>query len=485
MAKKKKGGEQIPPSPPGGDAPIPEKGFDFFLDPIETTPVEPTARSLAVGNWGYDAIIGQYGSEIARRAGRQVRAYIFDTAGRYDHPWLMAGADNANGRSFTGETDWADGNGHSTHVASTYVGRHPDGLNIGLWTSLVDANMAKVVPIKVLTNGGAGAFSYIDQALDAILPEVKELIAKGVFVIYNFSLGGGTSVIPTTEERLAKAKAAGVFIAAASGNEGREGVIFPAIGPSSNAVGAVTSSLTKAAFSNTGPKLFMAAPGQGIFGAWIPDIGREASGTSMATPHIGAWAGIAAAIWPNATPAQIATHVRRCVRDLGDPGRDSLYGYGFPNMDALINTAPGEEQPEDPIPDPPKPGRVMTFSVDKWYTVTYSIPNDPVRRTIKFRPTIAYTHRMETKKAAKTLEAIVDNHFRARGYGLLAGNDDWEAAYWIAYFFELIEGKTNAVDVVSMEVDYQGTRLIRTQFNTPTVAMRGTKTIQRGKVTEY
>lgn len=56
------------------------QGQDIILDPIETTPQSPSARSLAVGNWGYSALIGSNGPEIQRRATRSVVVYIFDSA---------------------------------------------------------------------------------------------------------------------------------------------------------------------------------------------------------------------------------------------------------------------------------------------------------------------------------------------------------------------------------------------------------------------
>lgn len=66
-------------------------GQDIILDPIETTPVTPSARTLATGNWGYYQLqVPQYSDEIKRRAalGRPVVVYVFDTGGAWDHPGL-------------------------------------------------------------------------------------------------------------------------------------------------------------------------------------------------------------------------------------------------------------------------------------------------------------------------------------------------------------------------------------------------------------
>ena len=59
-------------------------------------------------------------------------------------------------------------------------------------------------------------------------------------------------------------------------------------------VGALDNADLLASFSNFGAKtVHVAAPGKEIVSTWLKDGYREASGTSMATPHV---AGIAALI---------------------------------------------------------------------------------------------------------------------------------------------------------------------------------------------
>ncbi len=53
------------------------------------------------------------------------------------------------------------------------------------------------------------------------------------------------------------------------------------------------------------------------------------SGTSMACPHA---VGTAALVWaasPNSTATNVATALEQTAKDLGDPGKDSVYGYGL------------------------------------------------------------------------------------------------------------------------------------------------------------
>lgn len=563
------------------------RGQDIILDPIEQNPVYPSARTFAVGNWGYGALIGPNSSEIARRATRPVVVYVFDTGGRYDHPGLQAAAWNERGRIFTGEPDGGDGNGHSTHVASSYAGTDPSGAAVGICDGLLSKGLIRIVPLKVLSDGGSGTFGYTNAALDAVLPEVRDLIRDGYFVVYNFSLGGGTAVLPDTEQRLQAARDIGVFIVAAAGNSGAPGVIFPASGNAAHAIAALTSSLTKAGFSTTGPEVWGATPGQSIYGCWPPNVYRELSGTSMATPHMGAVAAIIGSVYPTATAEQVRAHIENYARDFGDPGRDESYGYGFPDISAMLANAPGGGDPDpdpdcrlnapeisvtcdnagtptDPsddrysysikvtgnntgltyyilessgsvremlpygstqgpfgpfpisggnvsitvfdtedsgckvaglvrapapcssTPDPePGPTRTQSIYINKSYTVPFNTTTEPKQQQLKFRIEIAYTHNLSTVAAVDKLVKATDEHFRQRGYTLTPRSDHWEAAYWVAFFYELIVKKDLKmnVDVVRVVIETPGAGQVeRREFAKPSRVNQKTATV-KGAIT--
>jgi len=60
------------------------------------------------------------------------------------------------------------------------------------------------------------------------------------------------------------------------------------------------------------------------------------SGTSMACPHVAGVATLLFSALPGATPAQVRTAMEQTALDLGDPGRDDLFGYGLVRADAAV-----------------------------------------------------------------------------------------------------------------------------------------------------
>jgi serine protease len=55
------------------------------------------------------------------------------------------------------------------------------------------------------------------------------------------------------------------------------------------------------------------------------------NGTSMACPHAVGTAALVWAVSPNSTAGNVATALEQTAKDLGDPGKDTTYGYGLVN----------------------------------------------------------------------------------------------------------------------------------------------------------
>jgi subtilisin family serine protease len=69
----------------------------------------------------------------------------------------------------------------------------------------------------------------------------------------------------------------------------------------------------------------------------LPDLYASYNGTSMATPHVSA---VAALVWshhPGCSAAQVRKALTDSALDLGDPGRDSKFGFGLVQAKAALD----------------------------------------------------------------------------------------------------------------------------------------------------
>jgi subtilisin len=219
---------------------------------------------------------------------------IVDTGIHGAHPDLtvVGGANTVTGED---PTDYGDnGQHHGTHVAGIVAGHGtpPTGL-AGV------APGASLHSYRVFGRGGDGASNFaIAKALDVAVGDGCDLV--------NLSLGGGDAD-PVLRAAVEDARAAGVVVLAAAGNDGRRPVSFPASEPAVVAVsalgrkgtyptdcGAVAEQVGPygkdranfvAAFSNVGPQIDLTGPGVAVVST-VPDGYAEMSGTSMACPAI-------------------------------------------------------------------------------------------------------------------------------------------------------------------------------------------------------
>ncbi len=262
---------------------------------------------------------------------------IVDSGVDVNHPAFkgrIVGAWNA----VTGTTDVSDVVGHGTHVA---------GIAAGAWG--VNANAAgvasnaKIMPIKA-TNNPRGAFKTSD-----IAKGIRYAADNGAKVI-NLSLGGPLWM-PSLQDAIQYAESKGVVVIAASGNNGKNKVSYPARFEEAVSVGSSKEG-KRSRFSNGGDRLDVSAPGEQILSAVPGGQYGAKSGTSMSSPYVAGAAALVIAQHPDWTPAQVKEHLKRAVNDLGAPGWDVDFGYGEVN---LFKAAYGENLPAvHRAPAPPK-----------------------------------------------------------------------------------------------------------------------------------
>jgi len=238
---------------------------------------------------------------------------------------------------------------HGTHVAGTIAASSNTTRGVAgiAWN-------ARIMPLRVLGVGGGTSFDIGNAVLYAArLANSSGTLPAQRADIINLSLGGG-SFSQAEQDAYSQARAAGVIIVAAAGNEATSVPQYPASYDGVISVSAVSINKTLASYSNSGVKVDIAAPGgdsgdangDGYQDLVLSTVGDDSSGsivygyglkagTSMATPHVAGVLALMKAVNPALTPNDIDTMLvaGRLTVDIGAPGRDDSFGYGL--IDAL------------------------------------------------------------------------------------------------------------------------------------------------------
>lgn len=253
-----------------------------------------------------------------RTVGVGSRIAIVDTGIDGDHPDLdgkiVAQRDMVD-NDVVAEDDRA---GHGTHVAGTVGAETNNG-----------AGVAAVCPAckLLVAKSGDSRVLYDSDIVQGIYWSVNNR-AKAI----NLSLGSqGNSRI--LEHAVNYAWGHGVVVVAAAGNENTGRPSYPAAYRNVISVSATDLQNRRARFSNYG-KIDVAAPGVRILST-VPGGGYDIkAGTSMASPHVAALAGLLAAQGRSAP--EIRRRIQSTATDLGAEGKDRLFGWGLINANRAV-----------------------------------------------------------------------------------------------------------------------------------------------------
>ncbi len=257
---------------------------------------------------------------------------IIDTGVDLLHPDLESKV-VSGGRDFVNDDfDATDDHWHGTHIAGIAAAEtnNTEGIAGVAWN-------CKILPVKVLDEDGDGYYSWI---ADGIIWAAD----NGADVI-NMSFGG-PSEAGILAEALNYAKAAGVVLVASTGNDG-DSVLYPAAYDEyCLAVAATDYNDNRTDWSNPGPEVDVAAPGERIISCvptWYWGQGSlpygYAGGTSMAAPHVAGLAALIKDLKPWLRVDEIMDIIRYTAEDVNSgtsPGFDEFIGYGRINMDRAL-----------------------------------------------------------------------------------------------------------------------------------------------------
>jgi subtilisin family serine protease len=174
---------------------------------------------------------------------------------------LLASTDCVGKNPCSGSGWQNDGETHATHVAGTILGVNNSAGVLGV------AYGAKLLHSRVLGPSGG--------TTSDIMRGVTWLKDQGARIV-NLSLGGGLK--SRTEETFYKnLRAAGVLVVAATGNDGRTTISYPAAYAVNVSIGAVDVNNAHASFSNTGKGIDLSAPGVMVLSSVPAGTGSEAA----------------------------------------------------------------------------------------------------------------------------------------------------------------------------------------------------------------
>jgi hypothetical protein len=98
----------------------------------------------------------------------------------------------------------------------------------------------------------------------------------------------------------------------------------------------VDSTGTVCSFSQKNDSVFVAAPGESLYGLTKNGGYRTWEGTSFSTPMVTAAAALALSMDATLTPAQFRALLQQTAEDLGDAGYDTSYGWGLLRVDRMV-----------------------------------------------------------------------------------------------------------------------------------------------------
>ncbi len=229
---------------------------------------------------------------------------VIDSGVDVDHPDLAPHF--VGGHDFYADDDNpGDLNGHGTHCAGISAAVSNNGLGIA-----GASDGCGFLAYRV------GNTSFPSSALVAAIHDAR---ARGALVL---SMSWGTTFNDTAVRNALQAAATdGIVLVGAAGNYGSTQLFYPAAHPFVIGVASSRPDDTLSSFSNYGPWVDLAAPGQGIYSTWKDDAYTYSSGTSMAAPLVAGFATLMYAQLHGRSPAN-AERVRAALQDGAVPVGD-------------------------------------------------------------------------------------------------------------------------------------------------------------------
>ena len=283
--------------------------------------------------WYFEPL-GVQAARDAGLTGAGVTIAVIDSGVNAAHEDLAAaditGYNFLGNEPYTDVTAYGDDAGHGTLVCGILAATA--GNDTGTEGLVPDASLLMLRCFSALggsANAGSGAQETIRRA-------VEYAIDANVDVL-NMSIGGTKPSLQELAPVFQQAADAGILLIASVGNSGGTTTYYPAAFDCVTGVGWLTQDGTVSPSSQHNATVFVAAPGQDMYGPdWRTTDGyRTDSGSSFAAPVVAAMAAMAKQADPAIETEAFRALLLQSAHDLGEPGRDDLYGYGAVDIAAF------------------------------------------------------------------------------------------------------------------------------------------------------
>ncbi|MHC5904708.1 type VII secretion-associated serine protease mycosin [Streptomyces sp. S6] len=290
----------------------------------------------------------------ARSKGEGVKVAVIDTGVDVKNPQLTGAVDVKAGKTFKPDVkgddgkplDWGNNTGttdtvgHGTKVAGIIAARPTDGTGfVGL------APEATIIPLKQNDAEGHGTPDTLAEA-------ITYAVGQGAGVI-NISQDttGARKPSDNLERAVNDALGKRVVIVASAGNDGTGGNVkktYPASYDGVLAVAASDRNNERAAFSQSGDFVGVAAPGVDMIST-VPAGGHcSDNGTSFSAPYVAGVAALIKAKHPKWTARQVVAQIEQTA-ERTIAGHDRLVGWGV--VDPVRALTEDDRPIESPSPD--------------------------------------------------------------------------------------------------------------------------------------
>jgi len=180
------------------------------------------------------------------------------------------------------------------------------------------APTAKIMPLKAFSEDGSG---YVSNVISATYYAAQHG-AKILSMSFSFNPSSGEMA-----KAINYAHSKGMICVASAGNDGQDELVYPAALPHVMGVASTSNYDTRSSFSNYGPDVWVAAPGENIVTTYPYGTYAAGSGTSFSAPFVSGTAALLVSISPTVNEQSAAAaiaHAKAVGSDLGN-GRLDTY----------------------------------------------------------------------------------------------------------------------------------------------------------------